>query len=182
VGSLSRFTVHVSLFTFHFSRFIHPMSLPPSGRLLAVDWGEIRFGLALSDESQTLATPLETLVRRAGKRFPMPRFLEILGVHAPVGIVVGLPLSLDGDEGESAAAARHVADAISRRSGLPLELWDERMSTARALSVIREQGGSVRGRRAEVDALAAAVLLQHFLDARKTERTEKTEKTERGEP
>jgi putative Holliday junction resolvase len=155
------------------------MTLPPSGRLLAVDWGEIRFGLALSDESQTLATPLETLVRRAGKRFPMPRFLEILGAHAPVGIVVGLPLASGGDERESALAAREVADAISRRSGLPLELWDERMSTARALSVIREQGGSTRGRRAEVDALAAAVMLQHFLDARKAERTEKTEKTER---
>jgi putative pre-16S rRNA nuclease len=157
------------------------MSLPSSGRLLAVDWGEIRFGLALSDESQILATPLETLVRRAGKRFPMPRFLAILGVHAPVGIVVGLPLTLAGHEGESAAAAREVADAISRRSGLPLELWDERMSTARALSVIREQGGSARGRRAEVDALAAAVMLQHFLDSRRTERTERTEKTERTE-
>jgi putative Holliday junction resolvase len=156
------------------------MSLPLSGRLLAVDWGEIRFGLALSDESQTLATPLETLVRRSGKRFPMPRFLEILGAHVPVGIVVGLPLDSAGREGESAGAARQMADAIARRSGLPLELWDERMSTARALGAIREQGGSTRGRKTEVDALAAAVLLQHFLDARRqrAERTEKAERTE----
>jgi putative Holliday junction resolvase len=146
------------------------MSLPSSGRLLAVDWGEIRFGLALSDTSQTLATPLETLLRRAGKRFPMPRFVEILEAHAPAGIVVGLPLDPAGDEGASAAAARQLADAIARRSGLPLELWDERMSTARALSLIQEQGGSTRGRRAEVDALAAAVMLQHFLDARRTQR------------
>src|SRR5207249_5317898 len=128
-----------------------------------------------------LATHLETLVRRAGKRFPMPRFLEILGAHTPVSIVVGLPLASAGDERESAAAAREVANAISRRSALPLELWDERMSTARALSVIREQGGSTRGRRGEVDALAAAVMLQHFLDARKTVKAERTEKAVRSE-
>jgi putative Holliday junction resolvase len=60
---------------------------------------------------------------------------------------------------------------------LPLELWDERMSTARALAAIWEQGGSAKGRKPEVDALAAAVLLQHFLDARRN-RTEKTEGTE----
>jgi putative Holliday junction resolvase len=87
--------------------------------------------------------------------------------HAPVGVVVGLPLTPEGREEISAAAARELADSIARRTGLPLEFWDERMSTARALSAIREQGGSSRGRRAEVDALAAAVLLQHFLDARR---------------
>jgi putative Holliday junction resolvase len=155
------------------------MSLPSSGRLLAVDWGEIRFGLALSDESQTLATPLETLVRRAGKRFPVPRFLDIVEAHAPVGIVVGLPLESTGVEGASAAAARLVADAIARRSDLPLELWDERMSTARALAAIQEQGGSTRGRRSEVDALAAAVMLQNFLDARRAVRAAGTERAVR---
>jgi putative pre-16S rRNA nuclease len=141
--------------------------LPPTGRLLAVDWGDVRIGLALSDEIQVIATPLETLVRRAGKRFPMPRFLELVARHSPVGIVVGLPLTAEGDEGESAAGAREIAEAIGRRTGLPLDFWDERMSTARALAAIREQGGSTRGRRAEVDALAAAVVLQHYLEARR---------------
>jgi putative Holliday junction resolvase len=111
----------------------------------------------------------------------MPRFLEILGVHAPVGIVVGLPLGLSGVEGESAAAARAMAEAIARRSGLPLELWDERLSTARALSAIREQGGSTRGRRKDVDALAAAVMLQHFLDARRAVTAARAVKTVRTE-
>jgi putative Holliday junction resolvase len=143
------------------------MLLPSTGRLLAVDWGDVRIGLALSDESQVIATPLETLVRRLGKRFPMPRFLELVAQHAPVGIVVGLPLTLEGEEGESAAAAREVADAIGRRTGVPVDLWDERMSTARALAAIREQGGSTRGRREDVDALAAAVVLQHYLEARR---------------
>jgi putative Holliday junction resolvase len=141
--------------------------LPTSGRLIALDWGEIRIGLALSDESQTIASPLETLTRRAGKRFPMPRFLELIGEHHPVGAVIGLPLTPEGEEEESAVAARELAAMVARRCDLPVELWDERMSTVRALALIREQGGRTRGRKEEVDALAAAVLLQHFLDARR---------------
>lgn len=144
------------------------MPLPSTGRLLAIDWGEVRLGLALSDETQTLATPLETLVRRAGKRLPLTRFLELVALHGPVGLVVGLPLTGEGTEETSAAAARALAEEVGRRTGLPVELWDERMSTARALAAIREQGGSTRGRREAVDALAAAVLLQHFLDARRS--------------
>ncbi len=146
------------------------MSLPTTGRLLAVDWGEVRIGLALSDETQMLASPLETLVRRAGKRFPMARLLELVESHGPTGVVVGLPLSGEGTEETSAAAARELAGTIARRTGLPVELWDERMSTARALAAIREQGGSTRGRKEDVDALAAAVLLQHFLEARRLAR------------
>ena len=141
--------------------------IPTSGRILGIDWGEVRIGLALSDETQTLASPLDTLVRRAGKRFPMNRLLALVSTHSPVGFVVGLPLTLEGSEAASAAAAREVATAISSHTGLPVELWDERMSTARALGAIQAQGGSTRGRKAEVDALAASVLLQHFLDARR---------------
>ena len=144
--------------------------LPSSGRLISVDWGEVRIGLALSDESQFLATPLETLVRRPGKRFPMPRFTALVAEHAPVGVVIGLPLTGEGTEEASAASARELAGRIAERTGLPVELWDERMSTARALGLIREQGGSTRGRREDVDSLAAAVLLQHFLDSRRAAR------------
>jgi putative holliday junction resolvase len=158
--------------------------IPPTGRILGIDWGEVRIGLALSDESQVLATPLETLQRRAGKRFPIARFVELLQQHNPIGLVVGLPLSSEGGEAESALAAREMAGILERRSALPVELWDERMSTARALGAIREQGGSTRGRKADVDALAAAVLLQHFLDCRRkmaevAERAEESESVER---
>jgi putative holliday junction resolvase len=156
------------------------MSLPTTGRILAVDWGEVRIGLALSDETQTLATPLETLVRRAGKRFPMTRFLELAAEHRPVGLVIGLPVAPDGSETGNAAAAREMADGLARRTALPLQFWDERLSTARALGAIREQGGSTRGRKAAVDSLAAAVLLQHFLDARKI-RAEGAESADKAE-
>jgi len=158
------FTVHHSPFTLLF------VPIPPAGRILALDWGEVRIGLALSDESQSLATPLETLTRRPGKRFPMARLLELTEMHAPVGLVVGLPLTPEGGEAVSAGAAREMADAIAKQTRLPLELWDERLSTARALATVRAQGGSTRGRKGDVDALAAAILLQHFLDARRNQR------------
>lgn len=139
------------------------------GRLLAVDWGERRIGLALSDEMQVLAQPLTTLTRRAGKRFPMAQLLQHITTHNVVGIVVGLPLDESGAEGDAAHAARDLADAIKRRvgEGLEVTMWDERMTTARVLAAVREMGGSTRGRKDDVDAMAAALLLQHYLDARK---------------
>ena len=139
-----------------------------AGRILAVDWGERRIGLALSDETQVLAQPLTTLTRRAGKRFPMAQLLEAVKKHNVVGIVVGLPLEETGAEGDAAHAARALADDIKRRAGgLEVTMWDERMTTARVLAAIREMGGSTRGRKEDVDAMAAALLLQHYLDAKK---------------
>lgn len=137
------------------------------GRILALDWGKIRFGVARSDEGQILASPLTTLSRRAGKRFPMPRLLALLDADPVVGIVVGLPISLEGNETPSSEAARALASDVGRRTGLPVELADERFTTAIALDAVREMGGSTRGRKAEVDALAATVLLQQYLDHRR---------------
>ncbi|MEP7326744.1 MAG: Holliday junction resolvase RuvX [Gemmatimonadota bacterium] len=141
--------------------------IPATGRILALDWGEIRIGVALSDETQLLASPLETLVRRRGKRFPMARLLELVAAHLPVGLVVGLPLALDGSDSDSTRAARALAALVEERTRLPVELWDERLTTTRALRAIREQGGTTRGRREDVDALAASVLLQQVLDTRR---------------
>jgi putative Holliday junction resolvase len=147
---------------------IRPSAHPPGlGRLLGVDWGERRIGLALSDESQTLAQPLTTLTRRTGKRFPMKDLLDQVARHAVTGVVVGLPLDAAGEEGEPARAARSLAEDIARRSGRPVELMDERFTTARVRQAVHEMGGTTRGRAADVDALAAALLLQHFLDRRR---------------
>lgn len=138
------------------------------GRILAVDWGKRRIGLALSDETQTLAQPLATLTRRPGKRFPMAQLLEHVKRNDVVGIVVGLPLDEAGAEGDAAHAARALADDIKRSVGeLEVSMWDERMTTARVLAAVREMGGSTRGRKEDVDAMAAALLLQHYLDAQK---------------
>jgi putative Holliday junction resolvase len=138
-----------------------------TGRLLGVDWGERRIGLALSDETQTLAQPLATLTRRAGKRFPMREFLTLLDRHAVSGVVVGLPLDAAGGEGDAAGAARALAAAIAHHSGKPVALWDERFTSARALAAVRQMGASTKGRKGDVDALAATLLLQHYLDAQR---------------
>ncbi|HXF95733.1 MAG TPA: Holliday junction resolvase RuvX [Gemmatimonadales bacterium] len=132
-----------------------------------MDWGERRIGLALSDERQVLAQPLTTLTRRPGKRFPLPRLLELARRHRVTGVVVGLPLEADGSEGDAARAARALADDIARRSGLPVTLVDERMTTARVLETVRELGGGTRGRKADLDALAATLILQTYLDTRR---------------
>ena len=137
------------------------------GRLLGVDWGERRIGLALSDESQLLAQPLTTLTRRPGKRFPMQRFLAAVKEHGVTGVVVGLPLEADGSEGAAARAARAVGEDIGARSGLRVEFVDERMTTARVLSAVREMGGGTRGRKEDLDALAATLVLQQYLDSRR---------------
>jgi putative Holliday junction resolvase len=140
---------------------------PLEGRLLGVDWGERRIGLALSDESQTLAQPLGTLTRRRGKRFPMTALIASVSRHAVVGVVVGLPLEASGDEGEPARAARALAQDISRRAERPVAMWDERFTTARVRRAVHEMGGTPRDRAGDVDALAATLLLQHYLDGRR---------------
>src|SRR5690606_1757101 len=95
--------------------------------------------------------------RRAGQRFPMKRFRELLETSEAVGVIVGLPLDQEGGEGESARAAKEVATEIARATGLPVELVDERFSTARALRSVREMGGSTRG--LPFAALGAATLV-----------------------
>ena len=141
--------------------------VPAVGRLLGVDWGEKRIGLALSDPTQTLAQPLATLTRRAGRRFPLRTFRHHVETYGPVGVVIGLPIEAGGREGPAAQAARELGELIGRSTGIPVVYADERMTTARARRAVGEMGGKTRGREGEVDRLAATVLLQAFLDARR---------------
>lgn len=134
------------------------------GRLMAIDYGERRVGLAISDPTGTIASPAGAIVRRAGKRPPVAEILRRAESLEAKGFVVGLPLDGNGDETPRSREARAVADTIARRSGKPVELVDERYTTAAALRAVREMGGSTRGRKSDVDALAAAVLLQRVLD------------------
>ncbi len=138
--------------------------IPPTGRLLAVDWGEKRIGLAVTDPTRTIAQPLATLRRRAGRRFPLQQLRQHLDVLKPVGIVVGLPLDEDGAEGPNARAARAVAELIAEKTGLPVVLMDERMTTARAREA--EPRGAARGAAGgvDLDQRAATVLLQLYLE------------------
>jgi putative Holliday junction resolvase len=134
-----------------------------NGRLLAVDYGERRVGLAVSDALGMIASPAGFIARRAGKRPPISEIIRRAEEFGARGFVVGLPLDGEGNDTPRAAEARHVAAELAKRTGLPARLVDERFTTAAALRAVREMGGSTRGRKGDVDALAATVLLQHAL-------------------
>jgi putative Holliday junction resolvase len=136
----------------------------PTGRLLGVDYGERRIGLAISDPLGHIASPVGFLQRRARKRPPIAALVERATTLEARGIVIGLPLDEQGDETPRCAEVRVVGAEIERRTGLPVRFVDERFTTARARRAITAMEGSTRGRRGDVDALAATVLLQHALD------------------
>jgi putative holliday junction resolvase len=133
------------------------------GRVLAIDYGERRIGLAVSDPTRTIASPAGFVTRRAGKRPPVAALVRQAEALEATAIVIGLPLDDEGDETVRSAEVRRIAAEIERRTGLSVTLVDERYTTAAALRAIQEMGGSTRGRRGDVDALAATVLLQHAL-------------------
>ena len=132
-------------------------------RLLAIDYGDRRVGLAVSDPTGIIASPVGYIERRRGKRPPIAEMIR-RGTELEVqGYVVGLPLDQNGDDTPRALEARHIAAELEKRTGLPVRLVDERFTTAAALRAIREMGGSTRGRKGDVDAIAATILLQHAL-------------------
>lgn len=133
------------------------------GRLLAVDYGERRIGLAVSDPTGTIASPAGHISRRVGKRPPVAELLRRAAELEATGFVLGLPLDGAGDETPRCAEVRRVGSALRERSGLPVRYVDERYTTAAALRAVREMNGSREGRRGDIDALAATVLLRHAL-------------------
>lgn len=136
---------------------------PGGGRVLAIDFGERRIGLAVSDPTRTIASPAGFIARRAGKRAPVAELVRQATAHEVTAIVLGLPLDDNGNETERTETVRRIAAELERRTGLPVTLVDERYTTAAALRAIQAMGGTTRGRRGDVDALAATVLLQHAL-------------------
>ena len=139
------------------------MMPPERGRWMAIDWGERRIGLAVSDPSGTIASPAGVVERRAGKRPPITELVRRAESLEATAIVMSLPLDGEGEDTPRAVECRRVASELTRRTRLPVALVDERFTTATALRAIREMGGSTRGRKGDVDALAATVLLQQAM-------------------
>ena len=133
------------------------------GRWLAIDWGERRIGLAISDPTGTIASPAGVIERRVGKRAPVAELVRRTVSLEARGIVMGLPLDGEGEDTVRSLECRRVAAELARRTALPVALVDERFTTAAALRAVRDMGGSTRGRKGDVDALAATVLLQQAL-------------------
>ncbi len=135
----------------------------PAGRLIGIDAGTKTLGLALSDVTRTIASPLETIIR---KKFTADaaRLLALIAEHGVSGLVLGLPRNLDGTEGPRAQATRALARNLNKITPIPVFLWDERLTTALAERMLIDADQS-RKRRAEViDKLAATLILQSALD------------------
>jgi putative Holliday junction resolvase len=139
-------------------------------RILAIDLGEKRVGIAISDPTRTIARPLTTLPRRAGKRVPVQRILELCAEHEVSELVVGLPLALSGEDTDWTREVRAFAARLAARAGRPVHLIDERFSSVVAERAVRSigLGRSAREERDRVDAGAAAVFLQAFLERSRT--------------
>ena len=132
---------------------------------MAIDWGSKRMGVALSDETRTLARPLEVLeVRSSGEA---AKKLAAVAVDQGVEeIVVGLPLNMDGSLGGSALEAQKLVENLRRRlPGVRFALVDERLSSVGAEAILRERGERTRGRKGRLDQVAASLLLQEYLDS-----------------
>jgi putative Holliday junction resolvase len=137
---------------------------PELARYLAVDYGRKRIGLAISDPLGMIATPAGFIERRAGKRPPITKILARAKELEARGFIFGLPLDGEGHETDWTAEIRALGVEIAKRTGLPVRFLDERFTTAAALRTVKEMGESTRGRKGDVDALAATILLQQALN------------------
>jgi putative holliday junction resolvase len=135
-------------------------------RVLALDLGSKRIGVAVSDLTGTVASPLTVLTRSRSRRHDHERIAALVRDEEAELVVVGLPISLSGAEGPAARAAKTEAEALATLIAVPLETFDERLTTVTAERALAEAGVRGRARRQLVDKVAAAVILQSFLDRR----------------
>ena len=134
------------------------------GRILALDLGKRRIGMALSDELGLTAQGLETL-QRTNLREDLARLAEVAHGHNVRLFLLGNPLHMNGQEGRGAAHAREFGVRLEAATGIPIQLWDERLTTVQAQRVLRESGISIEKRAKAVDRLAAVILLESYLDS-----------------
>ena len=132
-------------------------------RCLALDVGDERIGVAVSDEGGALAQPLEVIARVAGAASYL-RLAEIIARYGVSVIVVGLPLLADGSEGKQARSARAYVRGLQQHIATPVVYWDERYTTADAHQLLSDAGATRRRRQRRIDAVAAAVILQQYLN------------------
>ncbi len=138
------------------------MSAPT--RLLGVDYGTVRVGLSISDAERRLASPLAVRVRGTPER-DATYFRALVEEEQVGGLVIGLPVHLNGREGQKAREARAFGAWLAEKTGLPLVFWDERFSTVEAESALWQAGLTHKQRKARRDRVAAQILLQAYLDA-----------------
>lgn len=135
------------------------------GRVMALDVGKVRVGVALSDALGYTAQPLLTLWRKS-RGEDLRSLLRLIRKHGVVEIVVGNPLHMSGDVSPWAAKVQEFAEQLRERSGLPVQLWDERLSSVAAHEILDEAGHDRRGRKHVIDQVAAVVILRGWMEAK----------------
>jgi len=136
-------------------------------KALGIDYGKARIGLAVSDDSGLLAAPLEVL-QRTSPDADLERLAATAARLHVDHIIVGMPLQLDGTRGPAAGNVERFAAELSRRTEVPVELWDERLTTAQAERAMIDADASRRRRKQHLDAVAAQMMLQCYLDAHRS--------------
>lgn len=134
-------------------------------RVLGLDLGDKRIGVALSDPLGWTAQGLAVIASAGGTKSDLRRIKELAAKHEVEKVVVGLPLNMDGTAGPRAEKARVFADRLAGALGLPVELWDERLTTAQAERLLINADVKRAGRRQVIDKIAAVLILQNYLDA-----------------
>jgi putative Holliday junction resolvase len=137
---------------------------PVQSRILALDLGKKRIGLAISDPLGITAQGLPNLVR-VRKRADFAALEQLIRERQVGLILMGNPINMRGDEGRQSGWVREFAQALEARTGLPVKLWDERLTSVEANRVLRSSGISIEKRAAAVDRLSAVILLQSYLDS-----------------
>lgn len=137
--------------------------LPFDGRLLGLDVGGKRIGVAVSDAGQILSSPWGMVEQGSRAIEQIQRIVQETGA---IAIVAGLPTGMSGREGAQATETRRFADAAGDELGLPLAYWDERLTSSQAERMLIDAGMRRKDRRGQIDALAASLMLQSYLDAR----------------
>ncbi len=137
--------------------------------IIGIDYGRKRLGIAVSDAGHKIATPL-TIIERRGAELDASAIRKVAEEHGATGIVVGLPLRTDGKPSEMADEATAFAEGIREQTGLPVEMWDERLSTAQAERAMLDADISRARRKKSLDKAAAQIILQSYLDAQQKRR------------
>ena len=135
-------------------------------RLMGLDYGNVHVGVALSDELGMTAYPLEVIKRKDSNKLrkTFARIEEIAREYKVDKIIIGLPLNMDDSESEISKTVIDFSENIKRRTGLPVELWDERLSTLEATDILKEAGIKVQDRKTYIDKIAASFILRRYIE------------------
>ncbi len=140
--------------------------IPTHGRLLGIDFGTVRIGLSLCDESQTWVTPLDTYRRRTEK-LDAEYWTQLVKQERLAGAIMGLPIHCDGNESQKSKEVRDFAIWLEATMDVPIGLFDERFTTSEARRLLAEHPMSSKKKKQKLDGVAAQLILSHFLEARR---------------